>query len=94
MIDVEPDTSDFDQIEQQLLDRVKEASNEEIKRPGFDVWPGFEQLQLVGLNTWFKVDDEAWIEVEVRQELAHEELIAVGNPERVEYRFADDEIRF
>ncbi len=88
------DPSEFDAIEQELLDRVKEASVDTVKRPGFDVWPGFGQLQLVGLNTWFKVDDEAWVEdVEVYQELSFERLTAIGDPERVEYEFADG-IRF
>ena len=95
LIDVERDPSEFDEVEQQLLDRVKEASKETVKRPGFDVWPGFDQLQLVGLGTWFRVDDDAWVEdVEVSQELAFEELIAVGNPYRVQYEFANNEVRF
>ncbi len=93
-ITVDGDPWEFDQIEQELLDRIQEASIDTVKRPGFDVWPGFGQLQLVGLNTWFKVNDDAWVQdVDVRQELAYEEMIATGNPERVEYEFSDG-IRF
>ena len=97
LIDIQTDPTEFDEIEQQLLDRLKEASIETVKKPGFDVWPGFEQLQLVGLNTWFRVDDEAWQEVTVEQKLSFETMTAVGNPLKVEYEFDNGdskEIRF
>jgi hypothetical protein len=73
-----------------MVDRLQQKAKGEIKRPGFEVWPSSDQLQLVGLRSWFRVEDAAWLPVSVSEEFAGARAVAAAaEPARVQYEFSD-----
>ena len=80
----------LDQIDRDMIDRLQQKASTEIWKPGFEIWPSSNQYQLVGLRSWFRVEDAAWVGVEVDEEFALSRAVArASEPARVLYEFSD-----
>lgn len=83
-------TAGLDQIQQDIVDRLKQKAQGEIWRPGFEIWPSSNQLQMVGLKSWFRVRDDAWASISVDEAFAGAVAEASApEPLKVQYEFSD-----